>query len=205
MALELLGDCMTEKEDMRDEFERVALPHLDILYNTAYRMTGNAQDAQDLVQDTFLRAYRFFDTFTRGTNCKAWLFRILKNNFINRRRKKSREVSTVSFDEIEGGLGVEPACQAFATADHDLNPDLDELVEDDVKLALESLPFEFKMSVLLSDISGFSYKEIAGIMGIPIGTVRSRLSRARGALHRKLHNLASGRRIESWGKAGVQA
>ncbi len=166
------------------------MPHLDILYNTALRMTGNVPDAEDLVQETFLRAYRFFDKFKKGTNCRAWLFKILKNNYINRFRKKAREPSTVSFDQIEGTQGVEPEPLATPFAESELTPDLDELVEDDVKYALESLPLDFRMAVILSDIAGLSYKEIAEIMGTPIGTVRSRLSRARGVLQRKLYDLA---------------
>jgi RNA polymerase sigma-70 factor (ECF subfamily) len=189
----------------RDEFERVALVHLDILYNTALRMTGSVQDAEDLVQDTFLRAYRFFDRFKKGTNCKAWLFKIMKNNFINRFRKKTREPSTVSFDEIQGALAAESELTSPVWSDAASLPDLDELVEDDVKQALESLPLEFKMAVILSDISGFTYREVADIMGTPIGTVRSRLSRARSALQRRLYNLAvhkgilgaNGNRLES--------
>jgi RNA polymerase sigma-70 factor (ECF subfamily) len=190
VVVESLNKDKTKRKTKRDEFERVALVHLDILYNTALRMTGNVHDAQDLVQETFLRAYRFFDTFKKGTNCKAWLFKIMKNNFINGVRKKSREVSTISFEQIEGALGAESELPGQALADSVLGPDLDELVEDDVKFALESLPLEFKMAVVLSDISGFSYAEIAEIMGTPIGTVRSRLSRGRMILQRKLYDLA---------------
>jgi RNA polymerase sigma-70 factor (ECF subfamily) len=180
----------TKRETKREEFEREALVHLDILYNTALRMTGNVPDAEDLVQETFLRAYRFFDKFKKGTNCKAWLFKIMKNNYINRFRKKAREPYTVSFDRLEGVQGVESWWPPEPSADSELRPDLDALVEDDVKEALESLPPDFKVAVVLSDIAGFSYKEIAGIMATPIGTVRSRLSRARGILQRKLYDLA---------------
>lgn len=179
-----------EGKTKRGEFERVALPHLDILYNTAVRMTGNVPDAQDLVQDTFLRAYRFFDKFKEGTNCKAWLFKIMKNNYINSFRRKAKEPSTVSFDRLEGVQGVESAPPPPPSAESELSPDLEELVEDDVKYALESLPPEFRMAVILSDMAGFSYREIADIMGTPIGTVRSRLSRARGVLQKKLYELA---------------
>ena len=186
----------------REEFEREALVHLDILYNTALRMTGNVQDAEDLVQETFLRAYRFFDKFKKGTNCKAWLFKILKNNYINRFRKKSREPSTVSFEQLEGEKLVESEPEK-PSGESELNPDLDELVEDDVKHALESLPYEFKTAVILSDIAGFSYKEIADIMDTPIGTVRSRLSRARGVLQRKLYDLAVGKGIVKAGDNGL--
>jgi len=180
----------TKKPARREEFEGEALVHLDILYNTALRMTGNVQDAEDLVQETFVRAYKFFDKFKKGTNCKAWLFKIMKNNFINKFRKKAREPSTVSFDQIEGAQGIESQVAGEVSAESKLSPDLDELLEDDIKYALESLPLEFRMAVILSDISGFTYKEIADIMGTPIGTVRSRLSRARGVLQKKLHHLA---------------
>jgi RNA polymerase sigma-70 factor (ECF subfamily) len=179
-----------EKETKREEFERVALVHLDILYGTAVRMTGNVEDARDLVQETFLRAYRFFDQFKAGTNCKAWLFKIMKNLFINRFRKRAREPFTLSFDAIEGTQGVEPEAPSPVPGESELSPDLDLLVEDDVKRALDSLSPEAKMAVILSDIVGFSYQEIAEIMGTPIGTVRSRLSRARTVLQRKLYDLA---------------
>jgi RNA polymerase sigma-70 factor (ECF subfamily) len=193
----------TKKETKREEFERVALVHLDILYNTALRMTRNVQDAEDLVQETFLRAYRFFDKFKRGTNCKAWLFKIMKNNFINRFRKKSREPSTVRFEQLEGAAAVEAVPPPTPSAEFELNPDLDELVEDDVIDALESLPLEFRMAVILSDISGFSYKEVADIMDTPVGTVRSRLSRARGVLQKRLYDLAVEKGIVKAQKNGL--
>ena len=190
MVTESLRNAKATRAAVREEFERVALVHLDILYNTALRMTGNVQDAEDLIQETYLRAYRFFDRFQKGTNCKAWLFKIMKNCFINRFRKKARAPSTVSFDQIEGAVGTESDDPVPVWMDSASLPSLDELVEDDVKEALESLPLEFKTAVILSDISGFSYKEVAQIMDTPIGTVRSRLSRARSVLQRKLYNLA---------------
>lgn len=183
---------MRSEKARREEFERVALVHLDILYNTALRMTGNQPDAEDLIQETFLRAYRFFDKFTPGTNCKAWLFKIMKNCLINRFRKKARQRPTISFQETERSLGVEYDFPA-QVYDRELDPDLDGLVEDDVKEALELLPLEFRMAVILSDISGFSYREIAEIMDTPIGTVRSRLSRARAALRENLYEAAVSR------------
>ncbi|MDP2894996.1 MAG: sigma-70 family RNA polymerase sigma factor [bacterium] len=179
-----------ERETRRDEFERVALVHLDLLYNSALRMTGNMADAEDLVQETFVRAYRFFARFRTGSNCKAWLFRIMKNLFINGLRKKSRQPLTLGFDEIQRNGDAECEFPAGAS-DMELDPDLDKLVEDDVKKALESLPPGYRMAVILSDISGFNYREIAEIMETPIGTVRSRLSRARTALQGKLHALAT--------------
>ena len=204
MIVEALNKGKTEKEAKRDEFERVALAHLDILHNTALRMTGNIQDAEDLVQETFLRAYRFFDRFKEGTNCKAWLFKIMKNNFINMLRKKAREPSTFSFDRIEWAQGAESRPPSEVFPDSDLSPDLDALVEDTVRRALESLSLEFKMAVILSDISGLSYKEIAEIMGTPIGTVRSRLSRARGVLQKRLYDLAVSKGILRTNKTGLQ-
>ena len=179
-----------KKAGRQEEFQRVALVHLDILYNTALRMTGNPPDAEDLVQETFLRAYKFFDKFKEGTNCKAWLFKIMKNNYINRFRKKAREPSTVSFDQIQEAQGAISEAEASVPEEATVSPNLDELVEDDIKSALETLPPEFRMAVILSDIAGLSYKEIAEIMESPVGTVRSRLSRARGILQKKLYDLA---------------
>jgi RNA polymerase sigma-70 factor (ECF subfamily) len=180
----------TKKNTRLEEFEREALVHLDLLYNSALRMTGSAQDAEDLVQDTFVRAYRFFDRFREGTNCKAWLFKIMRNSFINKLRKAEREPSTIQVEDLEQQFAGEVAAWDSPSSQVDLNPDLDELVEDDVKEALEALPPDFRLPVILSDISGLSYKEIADVMGTPIGTVRSRLSRARSFLQKRLHDLA---------------
>lgn len=174
----------------RKEFEEEALVHLDLLYNSAMQMTRNAADAQDLVQETFVKAYRFFDKFQRGTNCKAWLFKIMKNNYINAFRKKSKEPVRVDFDEVEGILQAKPEPAVSLGTGRELESVFEELVEDDVKKALDELPPEFKMVVVLSDVEGFSYQEIAGIMDCPIGTVRSRLSRARRFLQSRLHAFA---------------
>jgi RNA polymerase sigma-70 factor (ECF subfamily) len=193
-----------KKAGRQEEFQRVALVHLDILYNTALRMTGNPPDAEDLVQETFLRAYKFFDKFKEGTNCKAWLFKIMKNNYINKFRKKAREPWTVSFDQIEEAQGPIPEPEASVPEEATISPDLDELVEDDVKSALETLPPEFRMAVILSDIAGLSYKEIAEIMESPVGTVRSRLSRARGILQKKLYDLAVSKGIVRANKNGLR-
>ncbi|MBN1916435.1 MAG: sigma-70 family RNA polymerase sigma factor [Verrucomicrobia bacterium] len=154
------------------------------------QMTRNAADAQDLVQETFVKAYRFFDKFQRGTNCKAWLFKIMKNNYINAFRKKSKEPVRVDFDEVEGILQAKPEPAVSLGTGRELESVFEELVEDDVKKALDELPPEFKMVVVLSDVEGFSYQEIAGIMDCPIGTVRSRLSRARRFLQSRLHAFA---------------
>jgi RNA polymerase sigma-70 factor (ECF subfamily) len=182
----------TEAERRR-EFEQEALVHLDLLYNTAVQMTRNVPDAEDLVQETFVKAYRFFDKFKRGTNCKAWLFKIMKNNFINAFRKRSREPVRVDFEQIEARLEAEPTVVAPETAEP--GRFFEELLEDEVKEALDQLPFEFRMVTILSDIEGFSYQEIAEVMDCPIGTVRSRLSRARKFLQKKLYEFGRKRGI----------
>jgi RNA polymerase sigma-70 factor (ECF subfamily) len=183
------------EQERRKEFEAEALVHLDLLYNSAVQMTRNVADAQDLVQETFVKAYRFFDKFKRGTNCKAWLFKIMKNNYINAFRKRSKEPAKVDFEDVEAILQAPPK-PAIDTGDgRDIKDVFEELVEDDVKQALDQLPFEFKMAVILSDIEGFSYQEIAEIMESPIGTVRSRLSRARRFLQDKLYDFAKQRGI----------
>jgi len=155
------------------------------MYSAAYRLTRNAADAEDLIQETFLRAFRSFHQFEPGTNLKAWLYRILTNTFINSYRKKQREPQTVSDDEVEDWYlyskmaeeGMEPSAEAAV---------LESLPDEDVQEALSSLPEQFRMAVLLADVEGFSYKEIAEIMGVPIGTVMSRLHRGRKALEKGL-------------------
>jgi len=177
------------------EFEDDALVHLDLLYNTAVQMTRNVADAQDLVQETFVKAYRFFDKFKRGTNCKAWLFKIMKNNFINTFRKRAKEPAKVDFEEVQAVLEAKPQPEPLPDSGPDIERAFEELVEDDVKKALDQLPFEFRMVTILSDVQGLSYQEIADIMECPIGTVRSRLSRARRFLQSKLYDFARKRGI----------
>ena len=184
----------TEAE-RRKQFEEEALVHLDLLYNSAVQMTRNVADAQDLVQETFVKAYRFFDKFTRGTNCKAWLFKIMKNNYINTFRKRSKQPTRVDFEDVAGLLQAAPEPAIPTGSERDIKEVFEELIEDDIKEALDELPFDFKMAVVLSDIEGFSYQEIADIMECPIGTVRSRLSRARKFLHSKLYEFAKQRGI----------
>jgi RNA polymerase sigma-70 factor (ECF subfamily) len=155
------------------------------LYSSAYRLTRNAADAEDLVQETYLRAYRGFHQFQPGTNLKAWLYRILMNTFINSYRKKQREPQTISEDEIEDWYlysrmargGAEPSAEATV---------IESLPDEDVQDALANLPEQFREAVMLADVEGFSYKEIAEIMGVPIGTVMSRLHRGRKALEKAL-------------------
>ncbi len=174
----------------RADFEALALPHLDALYHAALSMTRNAANSDDLVQETYLKAWRFWDKFTPGTSCKAWLFRIMTNSYINQYRKRSREPCKVDFDEIEEHSeekivdeGMTTSLEADPAAFH-------QVFSDEVKAAIESLPPYFRIVALLADVEGFSYQEIAEILGVPIGTVRSRLSRVRGMLQKKLFGYA---------------
>jgi RNA polymerase sigma-70 factor (ECF subfamily) len=167
----------------RDRFERDALPLLPGMYAAALRMTRNPADAEDLVQETFLRAYRGFDGFEEGTNLKAWLYRILTNTFINAYRKRQRQPVTVSEQEVEDRSLFERLGESGPSAEAEV---LERLPDDDVKEALDSLSEGFRLAVLLADVEGFSYKEIAEIMDVPIGTVMSRLHRGRRALERRL-------------------
>ena len=179
--------------ELRERFERDVLPLLPNLYAGALRMTRNPTDAEDLVQDTYLRAFRGFSGFKEGTNLKAWLYRILTNSFINTYRKKQRQPQTVEgpddvdewylFDKL-GGRNVELSAETEV---------LDKIPDEAVKGALESLPENFRLPVLLADVEGFSYKEIAEIMDTPIGTVMSRLHRGRKALQKALWDTAKER------------
>ena len=179
--------------ELRERFERDVLPLLPNLYAAALRMTRNPTDAEDLVQDTYLRAFRGFSGFKEGTNLKAWLYRILTNSFINTYRKKQRQPQTVEgpddidewylFDKL-GGRNVELSAETEV---------LDKIPDEAVKGALESLPENFRLPVLLADVEGFSYKEIAEIMDTPIGTVMSRLHRGRKALQKALWDTAKER------------
>ncbi len=183
----------TDDAALRGRFERDVLPLLPSLYGAALRMTRNPADAEDLVQDTYLRAFRGFSGFKEGTNLKAWLYRILTNSFINTYRKKQRQPQTVEgpddldewylFDKL-GGRNVELSAETEV---------LDKIPDEAVKSALESLPENFRLPVLLADVEGFSYKEIAEIMDTPIGTVMSRLHRGRKALQKALWDTAKER------------
>lgn len=180
----------------RERFEREVLPLLDPLYAGALRMTRNPADAEDLVQETMLRAYRAFDSFEPGTNLKAWLFRIMTNAYINTYRKRQREPQKVSADEIED-FDLYQELRNHGT-DFDETPErivLDRLVDSDILRAIDDLPEQFRMAVVLSDIEGFSYAEMAEIMDVPMGTVMSRLHRGRKALQRRLWDIARDRGI----------
>jgi RNA polymerase sigma-70 factor (ECF subfamily) len=171
-------------------FENDAMQYAPQLYSAALRMTRNPADAEDVVQETFLKAYRAYDTFTEGTNLKAWLYRILTNTYINKYRKKQRRPNEVELGELQDlylykRLGEHSGAQVSAESEA-----LDLFVDEDIVEALESLPENFRLPVLYADVEGFSYKEIAEILDVPIGTVMSRLHRGRKALQRKLWNLA---------------
>jgi RNA polymerase sigma-70 factor (ECF subfamily) len=161
---------------------------MDILYNYALRMTANPDDASDLVQETFMKAYRFWDKYEKGTNIRAWLFRIMKNTYINRYRKESKEPETLDYNEIQNFYNT----IRYESADPN---DLQEkifggLLDDDVATAVRSLPEDFQTVVILCDIEGLSYEEIAEFVDSPIGTVRSRLHRGRKMLREKLMSYA---------------
>jgi RNA polymerase sigma-70 factor, ECF subfamily len=174
------------------DFERDAMQYTRQLYSAAMRMTRNPADAEDLVQETFLKAYRAYHTFEEGTNLKAWLYRILTNTYINKYRKDSRRPSEVDLGSVEDlylyrNIGSEESAEAARTTEDRV---LDGLVESDIKKAVEDLPENFRLPVLLADLEGFSYKEIADILDIPIGTVMSRLHRGRKAMQKSLWEYA---------------
>ncbi|MBI3601087.1 MAG: sigma-70 family RNA polymerase sigma factor [Nitrospinae bacterium] len=171
------------EDEKRQDFEDIAIPHFNAVYNFAYRMTGNKADAEDIVQDVFLSAYRFFHRFQEGTNCKAWLFKILKNTFINSLKKKNREADYLR------GQGARGKGQGLNSSTHQLinsSTALDEGFDESIQNALNKLPEDFRMAIILCDIEGLSYQEIAEIQECPIGTVRSRINRARRFLAKEI-------------------
>ena len=180
-------------------FADQAMVHADGLYSAAMRMTRNASDAEDLVQEVFLRAYRGFDRFEEGTNIRAWLYRILTNTFINSYRAKQRRPVESDLGDVEDlylyrRLGGLEASSRGRSAEDEL---MDLVTDSEVKDALEALPEQFRMAVLLADVEGFSYKEIAEILDIPIGTVMSRLHRGRKAMEKALWDFASVRGLNT--------
>ena len=169
-------------------FTDVAMEFMPSLYSAALRMTRNPADAEDLVQETYLKAYRAYGTFKEGTNLKAWLYRILTNTYINSYRARRRRPEQTDLDEVEDlylyrRLGGLEAANAGRSAEEQV---MEHFTEGDVKAAVEALPEQFRMAVLLADVEGFSYKEIADILEVPIGTVMSRLHRGRKALQKTL-------------------
>ena len=174
---------------LHDRFEKEFLPHLEALHSFAFHLCYNEEDADDLVQETFLKAFRFIDKFEEGTNAKAWLFKILKNAYINQYRKDSKRPARVDYEDVAVYSEDE---DGQVSSYYDLREDVfEKMMGDEVSTALNLLPEEFRTVILLCDIEGFSYEEIAKIIEIPIGTVRSRLFRARNMLKDKLVKYAS--------------
>ncbi len=175
----------TPVDEKRASFEREALVHLDALYRVALRLTANPSDADDLVQETMLKAFRAWDQYEKGTNAKGWLLTILRHAFINEYRRRTRHPENVDLDTIEpfavfGEIQDEDPQGAF----------FDKIVDDEVLKAIDQLPEAFRETLVLSDVEGMSYQEIAKILEIPVGTVKSRLFRARQALQGKLYEYA---------------
>jgi len=175
----------TKAKSMAKRFEAAAMPYMDAVYRSAYRMLGNESGAQDLVQDTYLRAYRFFDRFREGTDCRAWLHTIMRNTLINKVNSERRQPQTIPLSKMEEcGMELEIS----------INPEdriYGELVDHDIIAAIDELPDVFRAVFLLSYVEGFSYKEIADRLGCPIGTVMSRLHRGRKLLRAKLQSYAA--------------
>lgn len=174
---------------LHERFEKEFLPHLEALHSFAFHLCYNEEDADDLVQETFLKAFRFIDKFEEGTNAKAWLFKILKNAYINQYRKESKRPARVDYEDVAVYNEEE---EGQVSGYYDLREDVfEKMIGDEVSTELNLLPEEFRTVILLCDIEGFSYEEISKIIDIPIGTVRSRLFRARNMLKEKLVKYAS--------------
>ena len=186
-----MADFEKRKYDLAEKeriFDGEFMPHIDSMYNFAYRLTFEEDDAKDLVQETYLKAFRFIDSFQQGTNAKAWLFRILKNSFINNFRKKSKQPAKVDYQEVESYYNSDDI-------DHSITTDLrvesvQDMIGDEVTRALNALAVDFRTVIILCDLEGFTYEEMSKILDIPIGTVRSRLHRARNLLRDKLKKYA---------------
>jgi RNA polymerase sigma-70 factor (ECF subfamily) len=179
-------ECAMTKDQTRHQrgwdFEAAAMPFVDALYNTAYRMTRNAEDAEDLIQETYLKAYKYYDKFTEGTNFKAWLFKIMKNTFINNYRKQQSAPPQSDFADIEESFESQVSEEVTRKVKDPEEELLEDVLDDDVQRALEELPEDYRMVVILADLEGFAYKEIADILEVPVGTVMSRLYRGRRRL-----------------------
>lgn len=181
-------DNLADKKRKDALFEKEFFPHIDALYNFAFHLTYNEDDANDLVQETYLKAYRFANSYVEGTNAKAWLFKILKNAFINEYRKKSKQPTKVDYEDIASYHDSE---DVVGVGSLDLREEIFQgMLGDEVTKAINSLPVDFRTVILLCDVEGFTYEEIAKIIDIPIGTVRSRLHRARQMLKDQLSEYA---------------
>jgi RNA polymerase sigma-70 factor, ECF subfamily len=179
----------TDRADHRDDFEQTAVPYMTALYDQAYYLTMNSDDAKDLLQETYLKAYRFWDKFEKGTNIRGWLYQIMKNSYINHYRKRTKEPRSIEFDEtISYNMTVKNF--PLETRHDTLNAPHD-VFGDEIARSLESLPSDFRTVVMLSDMEDFTYEEIANVIAVPLGTVRSRLHRGRRLLKKRLQNYAT--------------
>jgi RNA polymerase sigma-70 factor (ECF subfamily) len=184
-----MADRKKEELAKRKAFEEEALPHMDALYRTALRMTRNEGDAEDLVQEAYVKAYRFWDKFEQGSNCRAWLFKIMTNIFINDYRSKARSPMAINVDDVDDSF----LYGQLASVTSDDSPEkhlFSKIFDDDVKKAIENLPDDFRLVVVLSFLEGFSYQEIADIADLQLGTVKSRLHRGRKLLQKELFEYA---------------
>ncbi len=183
---------LTKKElKKQKDFNEEIIPHLDALYNFGLRLTSDPNDAEDLVQDSIVKAYRFFSSYEKGTNAKAWLFRILKNSYINNYRKRSKKPQEVDYDEVSTFYET---IRAERTDTSDLEDKMfRELIDDELSNALDNIPEDFRTVVLLCDVEDFTYEEIANMLDVPIGTIRSRLHRGRNLLKAELMDYAAKR------------
>ncbi len=190
-----MAELTKEEVQKQEDFEEEIIPHLDAMYNFALRLTSDPSDAEDLVQDTIVKAFRFFSSYEKGTNAKAWLFRILKNSYINNYRKQSKQPNQVDYDEVSTFYET---IRAERTDTSDLEDKMfRDLIDDDISQALEELPEDFRTVVLLCDIEGFTYEEIANMLDVPIGTIRSRLHRGRNLLKAELKEYAEKRGFQA--------
>jgi RNA polymerase sigma-70 factor (ECF subfamily) len=181
---------MSEKQKKNSSFDDLVKPYAQSLQNTARRLTKDAFEAEDLYQETLYRAYRFFDKYQQNTNFRAWIFKIMTNSYISSYRKSARQPARINFDDIENFSlyhNYQDESRQYQSTAYSLSGDM---FEDEIKEALEKIPYYFRLVVLLSDIEGFSYKEIADMVKTPLGTVMSRLHRGRSLLRNKLKNYA---------------